>query len=112
MPEPHSPDDVRAAGRLNNLLDLLQQAQFLEARHQRLDVAHGQTPLPTLLKEVGAEAAHPGHVIGEVHLALFLQPLDEVLRGDLLHHVVHPLLGRRRTLDGHELAVDAEDCRL
>ena len=61
-----------AAGRFGDLLDLLQQAQFLEAGHDGLDVAHGQAPLAALLKEVGAKPADARHEVGEVRLALLL----------------------------------------
>ena len=55
------------------VLDLFQQAQLLETRDDGLHVAHGQTPLAALLKEVGAEAADARHEIGKVHLAFLLQ---------------------------------------
>jgi len=35
----------------------------------------------------------------------------QVRRGDVLHNLVHPLLGGRRTLDGKELAINAKDHR-
>ena len=60
-------------GRFGDLLDLLQQAQFLEAGDVGFDVAHRQAPLAALLKEVGAKPADAGHEIGEIDLALLLQ---------------------------------------
>ena len=43
--------------------------------HLGLHVAHGQAPLAALLEQIGAEAADARHEIGEIHLALLLQPL-------------------------------------
>ena len=98
-------------GRFGDFLDLLEQAQFLEAGHVGLDVAHRQAPLAALLEEIGAEPADAGHEIGEIHLALLFQPLAQMRGRDLLDHLVHPFLGRERAFDGDELAVDAENDR-
>ena len=69
----------RAATR-RSCLTGLQQAQFLETRHLRFDVAHGQAPLAALLEQVGAEAADAGLKIGKINFALLLQPLLQMRR--------------------------------
>ena len=50
-----------AAGDLAMFSHLVQQPQFVEARHVGFDVAHRQAPCGrNLLEEVGAEASMPG----------------------------------------------------
>jgi len=44
-----------SAGGFGNFFYLLQQPEFFKAGHLRLDVAHRQTPLAALLKQIGAE---------------------------------------------------------
>src|ERR1035438_3375605 len=77
----------------------------------RLNIPHGQAPLTALLEEIRPKPPDARHEVGEVRLALLLDPLLQVRRRYLLHHIVHPIKGRVRTLDSDELAVDAEDDR-
>ena len=46
-----------ASRRFRDLFDLLQEAQLFKAWHNRLHIAHRQTPLPSLLQEVRSESA-------------------------------------------------------
>src|SRR5262249_52285805 len=64
-----------AARGFRDFLDLLQEAQFLEAGHMRFYIAHGQTPLAALLEEVRPETPNAWDEVGEVRLALLLDPL-------------------------------------
>ena len=41
----------------------------------RFDIAHGEAPLAALLEQVGAKPADAGNEIGEIDLAILLQPL-------------------------------------
>ena len=112
LPQPVEPaTSTMPRGDSAIFLHLLQQAQFLEAGHIGFDVAHGQTPLAALLKQIGAEAADARHEIGEIHLA-FLLDLFAQVRGRMPSTTLFiQSCGRVRTLDGDQLAIDAEDDR-
>jgi hypothetical protein len=105
------PQPVEPASRTIPRGDLLEQAQFFEAGDVRLDVAHGQAPLATLLEQVGAEPADARHEIGKVRLALLLDAFAQMGGRHLLDDAVHPLKGREWAFDSDQLPVDTEDDR-
>ena len=91
-----------AARRFGDRADLLQQPEFLEARHLRFDVAHGQAPLAALLKQVRAEPPDAGHEIGKIDLALLLEALLQMRGSDCSTILfIHSSVG-----NGHSMATN------
>jgi hypothetical protein len=100
-----------APWRTGDILQDGQQPQLFEGWNYRFDVAHRQAPLAALLENVRAEAAHAGHVVGEIDLAVGFEPGNGVFGNDFLDDIVHPLLGGSGGFNRNELAVNAENDR-
>src|SRR5882724_12227334 len=74
-------------------------------------MAHRQTPLAALLKEIRAKTSNSGNEVGKINFALIVQALFQMHRRDGIHDFIHPFAGRKWRVHGDQFAVDAEDDR-
>ena len=101
-------DEHQAALFGGDFLQHRRQAELLDAAHAHRNDAQDHADGAALLEDVAAEAAEPGHAVGEVDLLRVLEPLAVRRRHDRRGHLDQILvieLAARR--DRHELAVDA-----
>src|ERR1044071_5882194 len=74
-------------GGLRYFSNLVKKSEFLEARHDCLDITHGQAPLPSLLEQIGPESADARNEIGKVNLPLLVEPFLQMRRGYVLNNL-------------------------
>ena len=108
-------DEHEAAMLLGQLLDTRREAEAAEVRDLGRDDAEGKGDVAALAEGVDAEPRQVGQLVGGVHLARLLEEADAAGRAgaDGVQDVLERFRGEETvTVEGREVAVDANDRRL